>query len=75
MARDAVDFLRELGRLREHALGVDRVHATWAAQSFVPFWRQRLSVAVHMGTALELSRAVAQGEEHLRSIVARKPLH
>ena len=46
MAHEAVAFLRELSRLRAHDLGADSVHATWAAQAFVPFWRQR-STPIH----------------------------
>ena len=63
MAPDAAAFLAELGRMRSHALGADSVYATWAAQSFVPFWRQRLSIAVHTGTAMELARAISCGED------------
>ena len=68
LAHEAVAFLAELGRLRSQALGADGEHATWAARSFMPFWRQRISIAVQLGTALELARAVAQGEDHVRAI-------
>ena len=73
MAHEAVAFLRELSRLRAHDLGADSVHATWAAQAFVPFWRQRLSIAVQMGTAMEIERAIEKGEDHIRAVAARKP--
>ena len=74
MAQEAEAFLRELGRLRSHDLGAECVHATWEAQAFVPFWRQRLSVALHSGTALELARVLSSGEAKIRAIAARKPL-
>ena len=74
MAPEATAFLAELGRLRSHALGSDGVFATWAAHSFMPFWLQRLSIAVHTGTALELTRVISKGEEHIRTICARKKM-
>merc|ERR1712087_989594 len=67
MAQEAEAYLRELGRLRAHELGADRVHATWAAQAFVPFWRQRLSIAIHTGTARELARVLEEGEDKIRA--------
>ena len=72
LASDADAFLSELGRLRSQALGADSSHATWAARTFVPFWRQRVSVAVHMGVALELARVVSQGEEHVRALATKR---
>ena len=67
LASDADAFMRELARLRKHALGADSVHATWAARSFAPFWRQRLSLAIHSGCALELARVIESGEEDIRA--------
>ena len=65
-------MMSELGRLRSQALGADGVHATWAAQSFMPFWRQRLSIALHAGVALEIARAVSQGDDHVRALASKR---
>ena len=40
----------------------------------MPFWRQRLSIAVHVGTALELARIISKGEDDIRAICARKKM-
>ena len=63
--------MSELGRLRSQALGADSLHATWAARSFMPYWRQRLSIALHAGAALEIARAVSQGEDHVRALASK----
>ena len=42
----AAGFIRELARIRRDKLCHERDHATWAAQYFPPFWRQRISIAL-----------------------------
>ena len=42
------------------------------AHSIMPFWRQRVSVAVHMGVSIELARVVSQGEEHVRALASKR---
>ena len=71
LASEADAFMRELARLRKNALGADSVHASWSARSFAPFWRQRLSLALHSGCALELARVIAKGEEDIRAAERR----
>ena len=72
LAPEAYAYLKELGRLRSQALGSEEPNATWAASSFVPFWRQRLSIAIHVGTALELARVFSQGGDHIRKLALKR---
>ena len=71
IASDADAFMRELARLRKNALGADGAQSTWSARSFAPFWRQRLSLAIHVGVALELARVIEAGEEGIRAAERR----
>ena len=43
----ASTFIRFCSKLRRDALVQERDKATWAARTFSPFWRQRISVMQH----------------------------
>ena len=51
-------FLGELAQARNDAVDLERASATWSATSFTSYHGQLLSLAVQLGVAIEIERAI-----------------
>ena len=56
----ALTFLAKCAHLRRDSLVQERDFATWAARSFSPFWRQRLSVRQHSVVGMGICARAAE---------------
>ena len=57
-APEAVRFLGELAQARNDAVDLERASTTWSATSFTSYHGQLLSLAVQLGVAIEIERAI-----------------
>ena len=61
-ALGATRYLNSLAQLRGDSIAEERSSCTWTTRSFVSYYGQLLSIAVNIGGAMEIERALGKSD-------------